>query len=182
MNRRIMTAGLGAAGMLGGALLLIGSGVSIAAPAQQAATPTVAAPTPTPLSLDALSLIQPGLGTVMVEYSHRMAAIWFAGQAGNWDMGHYQIIEMREIQETGEITRPPRASALKSFETNFLDPLDQAIGTKDKTQFETAYTAAIQGCNSCHGSQTSADFTAGFKFVKVQVPKDTLESIYSYGP
>ena len=181
MNRRIKTAGLGALAMFCGSLLLIGSGVSIAAPAGAPASQATP-PTPTPLSLDELSLIQPGLGTVMVEYGHRMAAIWFAGQAGNWDMGHYQIIEMREIQETGEITRPPRAPALKSFETNFLDPLDQAIGTKDKTQFETAYNAAIQGCNSCHGSQTSADFTAGFKFVKVQVPKDTLESIYSYSP
>ena len=121
-------------------------------------------------------------GTVMVEYGHRMAAVWFAGEAGNWDMAHYQVIEMREIQETGEITRPPRAPALKSFESSFLDPLDQSTLDKDKAKFETAYNAAIQGCNSCHGSQTSADFPQGFKFVKVQVPKDTLESIYSYTP
>src|SRR5438477_9353097 len=107
MNRRIRTAGLGAVAALGGALLLIGSGVSIAAPAAAPALQT--APTPTPLSLDELSQIQPGLGTVMVEYGHRMAAVWFAGEAGNWDMAHYQVIEMREIQETGEITRPPRA-------------------------------------------------------------------------
>src|SRR5947209_13455386 len=96
---------------------------------------------------------------------------WFAGEAGNWDMVHYQIIEMREIQETGEITRPPRAPALKSFESSFLDPLDQAALAKDKTQFETAYSSAIQGCNSCHGSQTSADFSKGFGFIKVQVPQ-----------
>jgi hypothetical protein len=180
MNKRIWTAGLGALGVLSGTLLLIGSGVSIAAPMAVPAVQT--APTPTPLSLDELSLIQPGLGTVMVEYGHRMAAVWFAGEAGNWDMAHYQIIEMREIQETGEITRPPRAPALKSFESSFLDPLDQSTLDKDKAKFESAYNAAIQGCNSCHGSQTSADFAQGFKFVKVQVPKDTLESIYNYTP
>ena len=175
MNRRIQTAGLGAVAALGGVLLILSSGVSVAAPlgtvAQQAA------PTPTPFSLDDLSAIQPGLGTVMIEYSHRMAAVWFAGEAANWDFAHYQIIEMREIQETGEITRPARAPALKSFESSFLDPLDQAIMSKNKTQFETAYNAAIQGCNSCHGSQTSSDFPQSFNFVKVQVPKDTLESI-----
>ena len=118
----------------------------------------------------------------MIEYARRMGSVWFAGEAGNWDMVHYQIIEMVEIQETGETTRPARAPALKSFESSFLDPLDKAIEVKDKAQFETAYNAAIQGCNSCHGSQTSADFPQSFKFVKVQVPKDTLESIYSYAP
>src|SRR5439155_10353373 len=166
--------------LVGGALLLIGSGVSIAAPAGAAAKE--AAPTPTPLSLDALSLIQPGLGTVMIEYGHRMAAVWFAGEAGNWDMAHYQILEMVEIQETGETTRPARAPALKSFESSFLDPLDAAIMSNDKTKFEAAYNSAIQGCNSCHGSQTSADFPQSFKFVKVQVPKDTLESLLVYTP
>src|SRR5712691_8697105 len=181
MNTRVKAAGLGVVAFVGGALLLIGSGVSIAAPAGAPAQ-QAAAPTPTPLSLDELSLIQPGLGTVMVEYGHRMAAVWFAGEAGNWDMAHYQIIEMREIQETGEITRPPRAPALKSFESSFLDPLDQSALDKDKAKFESAYNAAIQGCNSCHGSQTSADFPQSFKFVKVQVPKDTLESIYTYSP
>jgi hypothetical protein len=180
MNKRIKTAGLGALGMLCGTLLLVGSSVSIAAPAAAPALQT--APTPTPLSLDELSLIQPGLGTVMVEYGHRMAAVWFAGEAGNWDLAQYQVIEMREIQETAEITRPARAPALKAFESNFLEPLQQATKDKDKAKFESAYNAAIQGCNSCHGSQTSPDWPQGFKFVKVQMPKDTLESIYSYTP
>ena len=78
MNARVKTAGLGAVTLVTGALLLIGSGVSIAAPAGAPAQ-QAAAPTPTPLSLDELSLIQPGLGTVMIEYGHRMAAVWFAG-------------------------------------------------------------------------------------------------------
>jgi hypothetical protein len=152
--------------------------------ASPASSPAAAAPapTPTPFSMDALSLIQPGLGTVMIEYARRMGSLWFAGEAGNWDMVHYQIIEMREIQETGEITRPPRAPALKSFESSFLDPLDATTQTKDKAQFETAYRAAIQGCNSCHGSQTSADFPKGFSFVKVQVPQKSIWDIYAWTP
>jgi hypothetical protein len=181
MSGRMWSIGGGVAALIGGALLVLGSQVSIAAPARAPAEQ--AAPTPTPFSLDDLSLIQPGLGTVMVEYSHRMAIVWFAGEASNWNLAHYQIIEMREIQETGEITRPPRAPALKSFESSFLDPLDAAIMANDKTQFESAYRAAIQGCNSCHGSQTSADFPQGFGFIHVQVPQDmSYESIWSYAP
>ena len=142
-----------------------------------------AAPTPTPLSLDDLSAIQPGLGTVMLEYGRRMALVWMAEKAGNWDLAHYQILEMREIQETGEITRPARATALKSFESSFLDPLDAAVVSKDATQFDASYRAAIQGCNSCHGSQTSADFPQGFGFIKVQVPATgDPDTIYAYAP
>jgi hypothetical protein len=182
MNRRprIVAAGL-VSGLVGVALLLasqlpVGAAPS-AAPVQQAAQPT-----PTPLTLQQLSDIQPGLGTVMIEYGQRMAALWFAEQAGNWDMAAYQLLEMREIQEVGETTRPARAPALKSFESSFLDPLEEQIKAKDSAKFEAAYNSAIQGCNSCHGSQTSADFPQSFRFVKVQVPKDTLESIYAYAP
>jgi hypothetical protein len=181
MNRRIRAITSGGVVALGGVLLMVGSSVSIAAPA---APPLAQAqPTPTPLSLDDLSLIQPGLGTVMLEYGRRMALVWNGEQAGNWDMAHYQIIEMREIQETGEITRPARAEALKTFESSFLDPLDAAVMSKDATQFDTAYRAAIQGCNSCHGSQTSADFPQGFGFIKVQVPATgDPDSIYVFSP
>src|SRR6266536_2824171 len=178
MNRRYKTFGAGVATVIVGAALTLASQVSVggAAPAGQAQ------PTPTPLTLQQLSDIQPGLGTVMIEYGHRMSAMWFAEQAGNWDLAQYQLTEMREIQEVGETTRPARAPALKSFESSFLDPLEEQIKAKDKAKFESAHNSAIQGCNSCHGSQTSADFAQGFKFIKVQVPKDTLESIYAYTP
>jgi len=87
----------------------------------------------------------------MIEYAGRMGHVWFAGEAANWDLAQYQLTEMREIQEVGETTRPARAAALKSFESSFLDPLEDQIKAKDKAQFESAYRSAIQGCNSCHG-------------------------------
>ncbi|HEY3061948.1 MAG TPA: hypothetical protein VGL99_23475 [Chloroflexota bacterium] len=181
MNRRFRTLTAGAAALFVGAVLVLASQLVVVA-APGAAPARQAQPTPTPLSLAQLSAIQPGLGTVMIEYGHRMAALWFAAEAANWDLAQYQLGEMVEIQEVGETTRPARAPALKSFESSFLNPLEEAIKAKDKTRFESAYNSAIQGCNSCHGSQTSADFAQGFKFIKVQVPKDTLESIYAYTP
>ena len=115
--------------------------------------------------------INPGLGTVMIEYSHRMAKLWFAGEAQNWDLAAYNLDEMKEIQETGEIDRPQRAEALKAFESNFLDPLDKAIGAKDKGAFETAYKKAVDGCNSCHANTKSDAFKSGYGFIKYQIPK-----------
>ena len=181
MNRRIGSIVTGAAAVLVGGVLVLASQVSVIA-APNAAPARQAQPTPTPLTLQQLSDIQPGLGTIMIEYAHRMSAMWFAEHAGNWDFADYQLIEMREIQEVGETTRPARAPALKSFESSFLDPLEEQIKAKDKAKFESAYNAAIQGCNSCHGSQTSADWPQGFKFIKVQVPTDRLESVYVYSP
>ena len=181
MKRPIGTSAIGASTVLLGAVLVLASQVSVSA-APSAGPALQAQPTPTPMTLQQLSDIQPGLGTIMIEYSHRMSAMWFAEQAGNWDFADYQLIEMREIQEVGETTRPARAPALKSFESSFLDPLEEQIKAKDKAKFEAAYNSAIQGCNSCHGSQTSADWPQGFKFIKVQVPTDSLESIYVYAP
>ncbi len=112
----------------------------------------------------------------MIEYGHRMAAVWFAGQAGNWDLAQYQLAEMVEIQEVGETTRPARAPALKSFESSFLDPLDEAIKAKDKTRSRAPTTQLSRAATP------ATVFAQEFKFIKVQVPKDTLESIYAYTP
>jgi hypothetical protein len=144
-----------------------------------AASPSAAAAA-APLTLQQLSDIQPGLGTIMIEYGRRMGHVWFAEQAANWDFAQYQLTEMREIQEVGETTRPARAPALKSFESQFLDPLEEQIKAKNSAQFENAYRSAIQGCNSCHGSQTSADWPQGFTFIKVQVPTKSIWDIYKW--
>lgn len=116
--------------------------------------------------------IQPGLGTVMIEYNIRFANLWFAAQAGNWDFARYQIAEMTEIQEVGETTRPARAPALKNFEDTFLEPLDEASVAKDISAFVTAYDAAVGGCNSCHASSTNVppNRTIPAKFIKVTRP------------
>ena len=121
------------------------------------------------MTLKQLVDIQPGLGTVMIEYSARMNNLWFAAQKSNWDMVHYQIFEMKEIQETGESTRPGRDSALKAFESAFLEPMDQAAQAKDLTAFTKSYDSAIAGCNGCHAASSSLQFKS-YKFVKIIRP------------
>lgn len=113
--------------------------------------------------------IQPGLGTVMIEYAMRANNAWQAEQAGNWDMASYQLDEMTEIQEVGETTRPGRAEALKKFEDTNLKPLMDAAKAKDKAQFEAAYDRAITGCNQCHGEQKDAKGNT-FRWIVIQRP------------
>ena len=132
------------------------------------------------LNVEQLSDIQPGLGTVMFEYSIRYGRLWFALQAGNWDMARYELLEMREDQEVGETTKPNRASSLKTFETNYLDPLAADLDKHDLTAAQTAFKDGITGCNSCHKRQTSTDFPGGYKFIKVQVPQTSPEDIVTF--
>jgi len=113
--------------------------------------------------LKALAGIQPGLGTVMIEYGNRFTSAYYAAKGGNWGLAAYQIKEAREIQEVGEATRPGRAAALKAFESAFLDPIDKAIAAKDFKKYDVAAKAAIQGCNGCHAGQ-------GFPYIKYVLP------------
>jgi hypothetical protein len=117
----------------------------------------------------ALWQVQPGLGTVMIEYATRFDNVWWAADGGNWDMVNYQLKEMTEIQEVGETTRPARADALKKFETEYLEKLIEAAKAKDKTAFVAAYDLTITGCNKCHGEQKDS---AGndFRWIKIIRP------------
>ncbi len=118
----------------------------------------------------ALWNIQPGLGTVMIEYGNRLARLWFAANADNWDMAKYQLDEMIEIQEVGETTRPNRAPGLKAFEEGYLTALDQAIQAKDKAAFTEAFNNTIGGCNACHQASTGTNWNS-YQYVSIQVPK-----------
>lgn len=113
--------------------------------------------------------IQPGLGTVMIEYGTRFNNAWFAADAGNWDMVVYQLNEMTEIQEVGEKTRPARAEALKKFEDENVKALIAAAQSKDKAGFTDAYDKAISGCNKCHGEQKDAQ-GKDFRWIRIQRP------------
>jgi hypothetical protein len=114
--------------------------------------------------LKTLADLQPGLGTVMIEYGNRYTNAYYAAKGGNWDLAAYQIKEAGEIQEVGETTRPARAQALKNFEKNYLDPVNEAIKAKDFKKFDKAFKDGIQGCNTCHAGQ-------GFPFIKYELPK-----------
>lgn len=113
--------------------------------------------------LKTLAGIQPGLGTVMIEYGNRFTNTYYAAKGGNWDLAAYQLKEALEIQEVGEATRPGRAGALKGFEDAFVGKLEDAIKAKDSAAFETAFNNAVKGCNGCHAGQ-------GFPYIKYELP------------
>lgn len=116
--------------------------------------------------LNKLAEIQPGLGTVMIEYGNRISTMYYAAKGGNWGMADYQLKEAREIQEVGENTRPARAAMLKAFESANLDKLGEAIKAKNWKQFDTTFKATVEACNGCHAAN-------GFPFIKYELPKSS---------
>lgn len=157
-------------------LLVVAMLVSVAGCSQAPAQPA-AQTTDLSAKVDALQKdmdtqkksINPGLGTVMLEYDTRFAKLWYCVQADNWDQAQYQLNEMPEIQETGEVTRPQYADALKGFEKGYLGPLTDAVKKKDKAAFTTAYDKAIDGCNACHASNKGGGIDS-LKSVKITRP------------
>ena len=78
--------------------------------------------------LDALANIQPGLGTLMTEFGNRFIDVYFAAKGGNWGLADYQLEEMVELIEVGELTRPEKAALLQSFEHEYIDALKERTG------------------------------------------------------
>ncbi|MBP0632346.1 hypothetical protein [Cupriavidus sp. AcVe19-1a] len=58
--------------------------------------------------------------------------IYWAANGGNWGLAQYQLKELLEAQEVGEITRPQHASMLKANEKTYLTPVAQAIEKKNR--------------------------------------------------
>jgi hypothetical protein len=113
--------------------------------------------------LAALANIQPGLGTVMIEYSNRFTNVYYAAQAGNWGMAAYQLKELPEIQEVAETTRPGRKDALQGFESSALVPLGKDIVNQDLAGFNADFKTATAFCNACHQA-------TGFGYIVYALP------------
>ena len=60
--------------------------------------------------LKTLAAVQPGLGTVMIEYANRYSNIYYAAKGGNWPLAAYQLKEALEIQEVERRRGPEEPS------------------------------------------------------------------------
>jgi hypothetical protein len=115
------------------------------------------------LTLGQIADMQPGLGTIMIEYSHRFWVAYYAAKNGNWGLAQYELKEMPEIQEVGEVTRPGHAAELKAFEHTYLDKVIDAAKAKDWNKFVTTYAEAVDGCNACH-------LGTGHSYIRYRLP------------
>lgn len=115
------------------------------------------------LTLDQLGQVQRALGTLMMENAQRMTATNFAAKAGKWDLAGYELGEMREAMQTGELTRPEHKSALKKFLDGPFTKIEKSVKDKDAAGFPTTFNQTVDACNGCHK-------TSGVPFIEYALP------------
>ena len=117
------------------------------------------------LTIAKLAEIQPGLGSIMIEFGHRFYIAYYAAKANNWELAKYQIDELLEAQEIAEETRPKYAKQLKSFEGNAIKKLQNTIEAKDWKLFKQKYNEVTKACNLCHTIN-------GHPYIQYKLPKE----------
>lgn len=97
------------------------------------------------------NIYKPGLGEFMSDIQVHHAKLWFAGQAGNWNLSDF---EMKEIQEAIENIQKYCADrpevALIPMIKPALDSIDKAIENKSNSQFKSSFNFLTNTCNNCH--------------------------------
>ena len=113
---------------------------------------------------------RPGFGEIMSLQQMRHTKLWFAGQAGNWDLASYELDELGEgfddvvkYYPTHKESPVSPKDVIPKMATLALDALKAAVDKKDRTAFERAYDQLTTGCNTCHQAMN-------FAFNRVQRP------------
>ncbi len=136
------------------AVLLTGMGSAC----RQASTGTgTPAASPAALSTVAAEAYVPGLGEIMTLQQMRHVKLWFAGEAGNWDLAAYEIKELGEgfddvvkFHPTHEDSPVAPKDAIPRMITGPLADLRARVDKHDRNGFEQGYDALTQACNNCH--------------------------------
>lgn len=125
----------------------------------------------------------PELGQQMLELQIRHDRLWWAGQAGNWNLAYYMVGELGEtlqgIAETNGEAPELQPEKLSDVMPAIMDPaiagMKAALAKKDKAEFARAFDRLSASCNACHA-------TAGVQFLHIQRPQTPLLDNLRYAP
>lgn len=123
----------------------------------------------------------PGLGEIMSATQMRHLKLWYAGQAGNWQLADYEVDELEEgladaLRFHPEHKQAPRplTELMPEFTAGPITSLRAAIADRNPASFVAAYDALTQGCNACH-------VAAAFSFNVVTRPTGNPYSDQDFG-
>ena len=87
----------------------------------------------------------------------RHLKLWYAGEAGNWELAGYEVDELEEGFADAVRFHPqhkdsprPLTELVPEFTAGPVAALRGAIAEESPAAFATAYDALTEGCNSCH--------------------------------
>lgn len=111
----------------------------------------------------------PGMGEIMGLTQMRHAKLWFAGNAGNWDLAEYELDELGEGFSDASAYHPTFKEVLQRFATSPVDGLGKAVKARDKAKFVQAFDRLTDACNGCHAD-------TGRGFIRIERPAPGLYS------
>ena len=125
----------------------------------------------------------PELGQQMLELQIRHNRLWWAGQAGNWNLAYYMVSELGEALRGIEATngdapelQPQKLSErMPAIMNPAIRTVQQALEQHDKAAFGRAFDKLSAACTTCHTE-------AGFVFLHLQRPKTPLLDNLRYAP
>nr|MBS0038381.1 hypothetical protein [Saprospiraceae bacterium] len=91
-----------------------------------------------------------GFARAMTEVSYRYNQLYWAGEDENWDYAAYQLEEMEEALQDGFQRRPLRAASGEHFMEVVMPEMENAISSRDKSNFDNAFELFTAQCNNCH--------------------------------
>jgi hypothetical protein len=100
--------------------------------------------------LEWLKKVQPETGHVMIEVSDRYKNLYFAAKQGNWGFAAYQTEEIEEAMERLALLKPELKERLEDFVETGLEPVEEAVETKDWARFADAFEHMRGRCVACH--------------------------------
>lgn len=125
----------------------------------------------------------PELGQQMLELQIRHDRLWWAGQAGNWNLAYYMASELgealRSIEQTNGDAIELQPEKLSEVMPAIMDPairgVQKALEKQDAAAFSAAFDQLSASCNACHAS-------VGVDFLHIQRPQTPLLDNLRYAP
>src|SRR5438045_5806115 len=110
--------------------------------------------------IDELRSALPKFAIPMREVGDRFQNMYFAAQGGNWALAAYMSKYMNGSMNPASVTKPAEYKVWKHFYDETFTPVNKTIQAKNFKAFDSAYSAVITDCNSCHEGM-------GYGFIKV---------------
>jgi len=109
------------------------------------------------LTADEIGEMQPGGARLMDELGRRYWALYYAAQAGNWELARYTERESEKLLVILAKVRPKYAADLDAFVKGDMAAVAAAIEARDWAAFDAAYRRGIDASDVYH-----AKYNKGF--------------------
>lgn len=126
---------------------------------------------------------RPELGQQMLELQIRHDRLWWAGEAGNWNLAYFMVGELGEalrgIEQSNGDAAELQPQKLSEVMPSMMNPavarVQDALARQDEAAFARAYDELSAACTACHE-------LAGNPMLVIQRPRTPLLDNLRYAP